>query len=181
MMSRNAHRGDTLVEVLMSVVILSMVIVGAMTMMSRGLGASLVATEHTQSRLQVSQQTEMLHYLRDGYLQDKTSALAGAWTNVITNYANTNSSAYGGCAVSAGKNAFYLDQADPANIVKNYNASIVPSTSAVAGQGLWVEATNSSGAAPAYTDFQIHACWAGPGSSGQQQVVTTVRLYDPSR
>lgn len=175
------QRGDTLVEVLMSIVVLSIVIVGAITMMTRGLGASLVATEHTQSRLQMSQQTELLHYLRDNYIQDKTSPLAAAWVNVIANYSNTNASQYAGCTVSPGKNAFYLDQADPANMVKPYNASIVPPTSAVAGQGLWVEATNSSGAAPAYTEFQIRACWSGPGSSGQQQTITTVRLYDPSR
>lgn len=180
-MTQNRQRGDTLVEVLMSIVILSIVIVGAITMMTRGLIASLVATEHTQSRFQISQQTELLHYLRDGYIQDKTSALARAWTNVITNYANNNDSTYGDCAVSLGKNAFYLDQADLANIVKTYNPMIKPQTSAIAGQGLWVEATNSSGATPAYTDFQVHACWAGPGSSGQQQSITTVRLYDPSR
>lgn len=177
----NRQKGDTLIEVLMSIVVLSAVIVGATIIMSRGLRATQTATEHTQVSYQVSQQTETLRYLRDGYIQSSTGALGASWLNMVNTYANTRGSTFGGCAVSAGKNPFYLDPGDPANIVKSYNPASMPITSATAGKGLWVEATNSSGASPAYVDFQVQACWAGPGSSGNQQTITTLRLYDPSR
>src|SRR5689334_16699814 len=42
--------GDTLVEVLMAIVIVSVVIVGALTMMSRGLAVAQIALEHSQTR-----------------------------------------------------------------------------------------------------------------------------------
>ena len=175
------QRGDTLIEVLVSIVVLSMVIVGSTTIMSRGLRATQVATEHTQVSLQVNQQAEMLRYVRDGYVKDSTSALGVDWSNIITNYANVTPSTYVSCGVSSGKNPFYLDPIDLVNIVKNYSPAVLPLTSAVGGKGLWVEATNSNGAVPAYTDFQIRACWAGPGGSGQQQTISTLRLYDPSK
>lgn len=184
MASKARERGDTLVEVLMAIVILSIVIVGGITIMTRGLGASQIAVEHTQVRLQMSGQTELLRYLRDSYLRDKGSVGGQAWTNILTNFATTAPSTYDStvCAVSLAKNgkAFYIDQngaGDP--VVKSYTPT-VPATSAVPGQGLWVEATNSTNVSPAYVDFQLRACWSGPGNTSDQQTITSMRLYDPA-
>ncbi|HWZ65541.1 MAG TPA: type II secretion system protein [Patescibacteria group bacterium] len=180
-MMLDRQKGDTLIEVLMSMVVLSAVIIGATMIMSHGMLATQAATEHTQVSYQASQQTEMLRYLRDGYIQSSTGTLGTSWLNMVNTYADTNSSTFGSCAVSAGKNPFYLDPNDLANIVKSYSTASMPITSATAGKGLWVEATKSNNASPAYVDFQVQACWSGPGSSGQQTTITTLRLYDPSR
>src|SRR5262245_19058364 len=81
----SSQRGDTLVEVLMAIVIISVVIVGAMTMMSRGLAAAQIALEHSQVRLVINSQIEMLRYARDSYVKDKTSSSALQWQNIVTN------------------------------------------------------------------------------------------------
>lgn len=170
------QNGDTLVEVLLSIVILSAVIVGAITMMTRGLSASQNALEHTKVQLAVSGQTEILRYLRDAYLQDQTTSQAATWSTITNTYADNNASTYGNCAVSSNKRAFYLTNDA---IVHDY-APTGTVTSATVGNGLWIESTRTSGISPAYVDFQIRACWNGLGGTGNQQTITSLRLYDPS-
>ncbi|MGD8374057.1 MAG: prepilin-type N-terminal cleavage/methylation domain-containing protein [Candidatus Woesebacteria bacterium] len=184
-MAIKSQRGDTLVEVLMAVVILSLVIVGAITMMSRGLSAAQIAVEHTQVRQSINGQTEMLRYLRDAYLLDKNGSAAQAWESLFSGsslYANNVPSSYGGaCAVTANKTGFYLEQSGSNVNVIAFDSANKPTTVALPGQGLWIEATRSaSGISPAYVDFQIRACWQGVGSSAEQQTVTVERLYDPA-
>ena len=179
------QRGDTLVEVLMAVVILSVIIVGAITLMTRGLQAAQIAVEHTQVRLSINAQTEMLRYLRDGYLQDPQSVAGQTWSSLFTGsplYADTNPSAFGGpCGVSTSKAGFYLQQSGANVTVQPFNAAAQPQTAALPGQGLWVEATRSlSTVSPAYVDFQLRACWKASGSSVDQETITGVRLYDPA-
>lgn len=177
--------GDTLVEVLMAVAILSIVIVGAITLMARGLTAVQSATEHTQVRLSISAQTELLRYLRDGYLQSPTGVAGQTWTALFTGtpaYADTIPAGYGGtCGVTTGKSPFYLTQSNGSVVVTAFNASNQPAAAAQPGAGLWIEATRSgSGVSPAYVDFQLRGCWSGIGGSAVQQTVTAVRLYDPA-
>lgn len=190
-MGYRQERGDTLVEVMMAIVILSIVIVGAITMMTRGLQSAQAAVEHTQVRLHINSQTELLRFLRDGYLQNPTSATGLEWRELFAAsllYADTAQSSYGGaCAVTAGKRPFYLVESAGNVQITAFNPSNLPTAAAQPGQGLWIEATASSTntagqvITPAYVDFQLRACWAGTGSSAQQQTVTAVRLYDPSR
>ncbi len=183
MVHKTAQRGDTLVEVLMAIVILGMVIVGAITMMARGLSAAQVAVEHTQVRLHINAQAELIRFLRDGYLQDPQSAAGQEWLRMFNaNYANTTLSASGGtCAVSAGKTPFYLVQSGSTVTITNFDSALAPATSATPGAGLWMEATRSSSTiTPAYVDLQFRACWQGSGSAAQQQTITVVRLYDPA-
>src|SRR3954471_3623107 len=97
MVTNKPQRGDTLVEVLMAIVVLSMVIVGAITLMARGLSAVQVAVEHTQVRLGMAGQTELLHYLRDAYLTDPLGPAGQIWSGLSTGspqYADTTPSAY---------------------------------------------------------------------------------------
>ena len=184
-MARNNQRGDTLVEVLMAIVVLSMVIVGAITLMSRGLKASQIAVEHTQVRLQINAQEEMLRYLRDGYMSDPSSAAGQKWASLFTGspiYAPTLASNYDdtACAVTAGKTGFYLTQAAGVVSVNQFDPNNKPASFAQPGQGLWIEMTRSTGISPAYVDVMFRACWSGIGDSADQQAVTVIRLYDPA-
>jgi len=177
------QRGDTLVEVLMSLVVLSMVIVGAVTLMNRGLQSAQIALEHSQARQEVNSQIELLRYLRDQYSVNSAGADGVTWRNVITS-SNTAATNYDGCTVTAAKTgtAFYLERVSGVVQRTNFNPALTPTTYATAGRGLWVETTQSTGVTPAYVDIVVRACWTGAGSSGgQQQTVTAVRLYDPSR
>lgn len=169
----------------MAIVVLSMVIVGAITVMSRGLKASQLSVEHTQVRLQINAQEEMLRYLRDGYLSDPSSSAGQTWKNlfggsplyadtVVTNYNDTS------CGVTSGKNGFYLTQSGGVVGVNAFNPANKPSAYALPGQGMWIEMTRSTGISPAYVDVVFRACWSGIGDSADQQSVTALRLYDPA-
>lgn len=184
MVREQAQRGDTLIEVLMSVLILSIVIVGSITAMSRGMAQNQIAMQHTQVRFSVTGQSEMLRYLRDGYLQDPQSTAGQTWSSLFTGtnpYANTTTSVYNGtsCAVTTNKQGFYLSLSSGAVTVTQFDSTQKPATVAIPGQGMWIEATRSSGVAPAYVDLQIRACWNGLDGSAQQEV-TVLRLYDPA-
>lgn len=179
------QRGDTLVEVLMAIVVLSMVIVGAITVMSRGLKASQLAVEHTQVRLQINAQEEMLRYLRDSYQSDPKSTAGQTWVSLFGGsplYADTTATNYNdtSCTVTSGKNGFYLTQTGGIVSVNAFNFSNKPSAYALPGQGMWIEMTRSTGISPAYVDIVLRACWSGIGDSADQQAVTVIRLYDPA-
>ena len=183
--SHQRQSGDTLVEVLMAIVVLSMVIVGAITLMARGLKASQLAVEHTQVRLQINAQAEMLRYLRDAYIADPSSAGAQRWKALFTGtplYADTTASNYNetACGVTSGKTGFYLTQAAGNVDINQFDPGATPSTHAEPGKGLWIEMTRSTGISPAYVDILFRACWSGIGDSADQQSVTAIRLYDPS-
>lgn len=183
---RRNQRGDTLVEVLMAVVVLSMVIVGAITLVNRSLAAIQIATEHTQVRLHINSQAELLRRMRDGYQASAGSALGQEWASLFSGapvYASTAASSNGGtCQVTSGKRPFYVVQQPNDIKITTFNPAAVPPTGAIPGQGLWIEATRSpSGVVPGYVDFQFRACWDAAGaSSGQQQTLTVLRLYDPA-
>jgi prepilin-type N-terminal cleavage/methylation domain-containing protein len=179
------QRGDTLVEVLMAIVVLSIVIVGAITVMSRGLKASELSVERTQVRFQINAQTELLKYLRDGYASDPSSAPGQRWLSLFSGtptYANTTPTVYNDvvCGVTSGKIGFYLTQTAGVVSATQFDFANKPATHAIPGQGLWIEMTRSSGISPAYVDVVFRACWSAIGDSADQQAVTTLRLYDPA-
>lgn len=180
-MAYKYERGDTLVEVLMAIVLISVVIVGAMTMMSRGLAAAQVAVEHSQVRMSVNGQIEMLRFARDSYLANPTDPSSVQWSSTIT-ASNTTAINYDtNCTVTGGKQGFYLTK-NGSQVTRNNYTPSTPATVSTPGTGLWIEAVLSpAGVRPAYADFVIRACWQGSGGAGGQRTVTAVRLYDPSR
>ena len=176
------NRGDTLVEVLMAVVIISVVIVGAITMMNRGLAAGQVALEHSQVRLAINSQIEMLQFARNEYIRNTSSPSAVQWKAIVTasdqqpvNYDQT-------CNVSGTKTGFYLTKSGT-QVTRNTYTPNIPGNIPTAGTGIWIESVLSpNGLAQAYVDFIIRACWQASGNAAnQQRSVTAVRLYDPSR
>lgn len=180
-MAYKSQRGDTLVEVLMAIVIISVVIVGAMTMMSRGLAAAQIALEHSQVRLSINSQIEMLRFARDSYLKNPSDPSATQWRAIVAS-SNSNPITYdNSCNISGGKNGFYLTKNTTQVTQNNYTVN-TPATVATAGSGMWIEAVlSTANIKPAYVDFIVRACWAGAGAAGKQQTVTAARLYDPSR
>lgn len=169
----------------MSIVVLSIVIVGAITLMSRGLKASQIAMEHTQVRMEINSQMEMLRYLRDSYISDPGSTAAQRWGALFTGsplYSSAIASSYAetGCGVTSGKNGFYLTQVGSNVNINTFNPATQPATYAKPGQGLWIEMTRSSGISPAYVDIMVKACWSGIGDATDQRSVTALRLYDPA-
>jgi prepilin-type N-terminal cleavage/methylation domain-containing protein len=180
-MAYRQERGDTLVEVLMAIVIISVVIVGAMTMMSRGLAAAQVAVEHSQVRMSVNGQIEMLRFARDSYIANPTDPSGLQWAAVIAG-SNVTAITYDtSCNVTGGKQGFYMTKSGT-QVTRTAYTPATPATVATPGTGMWIEAVLSpAGIRPAFVDFVIRACWQGSGAAGAQRTATAVRLYDSSR
>lgn len=178
------QRGDTLVEVLMAIMVLSIIIVGSISLMARGLQIAQNALEHSETRQGVNSQLDMLRFLRDQYSTNATSADAATWKSIITSSNGAQTDYSSGCNVTTAKNgtAFYLDKSSGSVQKVAFDATQLPATFATPGKGMWVEAAPSAaGMSPAYVDFVVRACWSPLGSGPMQQTVTAERLYDPSR
>lgn len=175
-----SQAGDTLVEVLLSILILGAVIVASIVIMTQGLNAAQTSVEHSQVRLTINSQFEMLRKARDDYIKDSSSANGQMWASLVSAIPPTATISYGaGCTSNQPGDDFYLEQTATQIQKQPYTdaqATLTPSP----GQGLWIEAQKSSTALKPYVDFVIRACWTGPGS-GEQRTVTAMRLYDPSR
>lgn len=182
------QQGDTLVEVLVAMAVLSMIIVGGNILMSYGMKNVLMAVEHTQVRNLIVGQSELLHYLRDNAEQGGNDVVSKAWYQQLlgnNDYVNRQpASNINSCA--PGKDAFYVtagfngEAALPAIAVNAYegDADTDGRPYAVPGNGLWIEAVESpSGVEKPYVDFHIRACWEGSGTTIDQRTNTVVRLY----
>ncbi|HSE29003.1 MAG TPA: hypothetical protein VLA77_00255 [Candidatus Saccharimonadales bacterium] len=177
---RNLESGDTLIEVLLSIIILGAVIVGSITIMNRGLSAGQNAVEHSQVRLTINGQVEMLRKVRDDYAVDPTSDNGQTWQAVVSGIPASATISYDEtCDKNQPGTDFYMTQTSTRIESQLYNDT-QPTTVPSPGQGIWIEAQKSNGNLQPYVDFVVRACWQGPGT-GQQRSVTSVRLYDPSR
>lgn len=198
MLKTKLQRGDTLVEVLLAMVILSVIMVGAFTVMARGATANETALEHTQVRMQLNAQSDMLRYLRDSFVNAKamnavaTTPAAATWQQLVNDSTLVNQNAASQSSTcSPQKSAFYIYKkfgqgaGDTAITYKRYDRSpnFVPNTYSQinddgTSDGLWVEAISSTTANPSFIDFIIEACWSPLGVGAQQHASTLVRLYD---
>ena len=110
-MLRHAQRGDTIVEVLFAVAIFSLIVVGALSLMSQGSAASQRALETTLVRQQIDAQAETLRYMHSAYvaryepgasyqLTNDAMAPEGEWYKMMQYVAAaglTEASTYGYC------------------------------------------------------------------------------------
>ncbi len=186
------QRGDTLIEVLLSMIILSIIVIGASTLMNSGLRSSINAVEHTEVRNIIASQGELLRYVRDTYRSGSNDAISQVWkqlANPAAGYATTAAatSADNCTPGDGGKTAFYLSNnyvdvsQQPQITIQNYTGNVPSDTRqyAIPGRGMWIEGVASTGATPAYIDFYMRSCWSGLGGSAKQQVNSIVRLYVP--
>lgn len=179
-------RGDTLIEVLLSMAVLSLLIVGGNAIINFGMKNAITAVEHTQVRNLVLGQAELLRYVRDngasGAQQEET------WKQILarskTAVSEVNPAPQAACPEPP--RAFYLSTGafpnnpavPPAIGVANYPGNPPGPRLAYArpGEGLWVEAKSVNVGEQNYTDFHIRACWSGAGTDIKQRVSTVVRL-----
>ena len=196
-------KGDTLVEVLFATATASLIIVVTLVIMNRNLAQIQMGVETTFVRQAIDSQAEVLRYLRDQYMEDRTTP---EWRNLVdtssaAGYGQASATNFGTCqptgstltAPAAGR-AFYVNnssngltsnkaETDAANIqaieLKKITEDSKPETYARPGQGLWVESVNRSFGATKerFVDFHIRACWEPPFSGPTATLGTIVRLY----
>ena len=191
-LNRSHERGDTLIEVLLAMALLGLVSVGVFSVMHRGVGEAQNSLERSQVRSLITQQTELVNYLRDQYV---TAIANGASTTVypaslwgqIKTRATANQSAtiseFDDCG-DVMANSFYINKnaSNQYEIVSFTSANLNPPTFARPGAGLWIEPVASPNSTnPAYqkyVDLYVKACWAPISGNVEQTMSTVVRLYD---
>ena len=205
MLRRHSERGDTLIEVLFAFSILSLVIIGAMTIMNQGTIASQRALETTLVREQVDAQATTLRFLHDAYVAKfrpngtyDANTPAGQWAAMSSSISATSASSFTGLAScpTPPSGSFILD-APNAKFVTGSASQLVPASTFAQvtydpnsgllkqAQGIWIEAIRSQASADAnqkntrYIDFHIDACWENPGQGPPMTIGTIVRLYEP--
>lgn len=164
------HRGDTgdsLLEVMLSIAVLSTVAVGSMAVMNNGNALAQTALGRTEVRAMINTQTQLLQYARSD------SGLWGAIKNVAYNGDETNATNYTARGASGGQSSrsFYLN--NDGSVASSNNSEPVPF-----GRGnLWVDGICYSVAQKGqpYCDFYIKANWGGGNMPNHN--ITIVRLY----
>lgn len=189
MLMRSSQRGDTLIEVMLAIVILSAATLAGFSVMNKGVAISYGVLERTETRSRVSQQLELLTYIRDQYAQSIAGGSGAAnypatlWTDIRNNRASdptsANSTAPSTCTPSALARPFFIEQnPDTTYKLTNYTPS-TPATTPTPGTGMWIEAVPSPGAtAVGYIDFYIKSCWDSVAGGSNETISSTVRLYD---
>ena len=175
------NRGDTIVEVMLSMAVIGMVIGGAYTISNKSTQLGRLAQQRTQVNNLMRSQAELLKLFRD----NDTHSTTDAWSTVMsyvtgTTDAQTKPTKPVNCSTSIGdrnetNNVFYI-KSD--NSIAKYDPGTPDKGGDPTGQyQIWVEPYRSGAG---YTDFYIIGCWQGPGSYGQQQSFIVERLNDPS-
>lgn len=200
-----AQRGDTLIEVLFAITVLSLAVVMSLSIMNQGTSASLRSLQITLVRQEIDSQAEALRFLNSAYVATYTTGYAPSASDTspaaeyyriiqdIKARGATSVSAFGSTGTTCNKapSGSFIMNARAAKYIKNaaqlvdassyaqvvYNTDGTLNTS----QGVWIEAIRSTPkSGTSYTDFHIRACWGGPGTDIPMNLGTIVRLYDPT-
>lgn len=181
------QRGDTIVEVMVAFSVFTLLAVGAITVMNRGLSLAQQSLEVTLVRQQIDGQAELLRYARDtepGLWQSIRSSADTSTPSALT--ALTACPANGG-NVTDGGISFILG-VEGGQVVRKkitdagtFQAAETYSrvdTQSLRSQGLWVTPVKVSAASGDAYDMYINSCWDAPGSKQPMTLRTIVRLYE---
>ncbi len=183
-------RGDTLVEVIISIAIFALVTVGLFGIMQRGSAGALGAMERTQVRMIMNRQAEYLTYLRDQYNSARmasvaidTASPAGQWLRIRDTIAATTPPQPNACVDTAPGSSFFVRRTT-SSFEAVAGVPTMPSGSPREGDGLWIQKVDPEGYATGalkqrYHDFYILSCWSVVGTT-KQYLSTIVRLYEPA-
>lgn len=172
---RQQQRGDTLVEVLLATVVLSIVMAGAYTLSNRASNINQQSFDRSRASSIIQQQAELVRSLRD----DFNSALPPGtqeW-EVVRGYAQANGTLaalgtdcndFGTLKSNRGSaNVFYIDSSGAAvNDIQTVDTYY----------RLWVEVED--GNSPDFYDFHVFACWEAAGVTQIQKTKVVLRLEE---
>ena len=181
---------------LVAISVLSVVVVGAFSLMNRGVAQMYDSMEKAEVRLLLDRQIESLAYARDEYFLVADAGSTDSFNNFDTAayhvWDTLRGSTFSIGAVPAldsctgtPQNAFWIvsDASNELSIVsintsgalKNVTADGFPAP----GDGIWIQKINSLASAQVpYKDFYIRACWRQSSSPKTQVLSTVLRLYD---
>lgn len=178
------ERGDTLVEVLIAVAVLSAAIVGGLGIMNFGYSIANNAVERTQVQASMNSQLAMISYARDAFVrsnQQPTDGGSRAWQQIMS-YVTTGSPNANICSgiTPQSSGGFYIKEditnLDTASVTAFNNTAAT--ALAQPGTGMWVEGRQAGGSVH-YIDFYVKSCWSPIGANADQTSRTVMRLYVP--
>jgi type II secretory pathway pseudopilin PulG len=199
------QKGDTLIEVLFAFSVLSLIVVGSLSIMNQGSSAAQRALETTLVRQQIDAQATTLRFLHGAYVAQfqpsgrySPATPAGQWSVMANSLTASSATQFLGAAQcpAPAVGSFILDSAN-ARYVPGTGGQLVaaPAIAQVvyqgspealsASQGIWIEGIRSVAEADVnknntrYIDFHINACWESPGQGLPMTMGTIVRLYEP--
>ena len=208
MLKRRSEKGDTLIEVLFAFTILSLIVVGSVSIMNQGTKAAQRSLETTLVSQQIEAQATTLRFLHDAYIAEfqagatySSATPAGQWklmsdsmtAKPITSATNVIGAA--ACPAPA-SGSFILDSVN-AKFISTGSGKFTPAPAIAevvydgspeslnVTQGIWIEGIRSVTEVDAnkknvrYIDFHIMACWQSPGQGLPQTIATIVRLNEP--
>lgn len=176
------QRGDTLIEVLVATVVLSVVTVSAFILMNRGMATTMQAVENTQVRQVMDGQLDMVRYIHNAALGSESTSVpaqqAAEWANLLAKTNPTTITAFNACPNNVDAKRFYITTAatEPKIRVAQYTATTRPAGQAIAGDGIWLEAVRPNAGAN-YIDVHVRACWNPIIGTTNQTLSTVTRLY----
>lgn len=164
--------GDTLVEVLLATVLLTVVLAGAYTLSNRATRINQQAFERTQVSNFMQQQIELARSARDSYNpQDPTNQ---PWDNIASSSQSSVQDLGTHCVDlstldSNRPNAFHIEtnQAVSSGIDTINNL-----------YRIWTEVER--GPDSEYWDIHVYGCWEAFGSNPTNETSIVLRLEDPS-
>lgn len=156
---RQNQRGDTLVEVLLSTVILSIVLAGAISLSNRATRTNQNAFEKTEVSNQMREQAELMQYLEASKATD--------WTEIVSYAGGVSPTDPPSDCTPRTVDPFYIDvnTKEPMPYVHDPDVNNVQDAYADIFR-VWVEAYQPG---PGYIDVHIRGCWEGAGGLGEQR------------
>lgn len=179
MRTNGFRRGDTIVEVIFAVALFSMVAVGAITLMNKGVRIAQQSLEVTLVRQQIDSQAEMLRYIHQSAGRGD-AAQANLWGKLVkkttTNVVEVVGSNENQClAIETG---FFLYPKNNAIGIGDTKQLKQPETYArIIGENSYGVSIQLVRGARHY-DAYVQACWYGADGALPTTRGTIVRLYD---
>lgn len=202
------QKGDTLIEVLVAVTVLSLVVTLCYTVMTRSFSYGQVALERNVTQNMVNGQISIL---RDIYSRQSEAVRSGNngsvddWNQVALRVIDDNGLLTGGNPLRPGaarttvlnnantacqrnSGAFYFGVDDDGILDTSPTSlpDITPPASPVRaatypnyGDGMWIEGYRlQENNGGIYYDFYVKACWDAAIGNQRQSILTTVRFYE---
>lgn len=180
-LERSSEQGDTLVEVLVALSVLAIVVVGAFSLMNKGVAQMYDSMERAEVRQLLNKQIELLNYARDQYFQkDDATADVNAvmlWQSMESAASAATIPALDNCTDTSG--GFSIQGSAQTNVqFVSGVAHAVASGFPAPDNGIWIQKISTPGAPVPYVDFYVRACWMQGSSPVMQVESSVVRLYD---
>ena len=173
------QRGDTIVEVLLATVLLSVVLAGAYTLSNRATNINQTAFERTQATNHMQSQAELIRASRDAFDPVEipvTGTQSESWSD-ITGQGQAAVAPLGSDCEDVADLA--TNRINPFYVSANTARTVTPGVQQI-DDIYYVWSEIEEGPMTEYWDVHVYACWEALGNDPANRSALTIRLEDPS-